>query len=40
VHPSDLTKEPEPDLPEKRPVLLQLNPDTEPLVRVAPFGLT
>ena len=40
VHPSDRTKEPEPVLPEKRPVLVQLNPEADPLVCVEPFGLT
>jgi hypothetical protein len=40
VHPSDRTKEPEPVLPEKRPVLLQLKPETDPLVCVDPLGLT
>jgi hypothetical protein len=40
VHPSDRTKEPEPVLPEKRPVLLQLKPEIDPLVCVEPLGLT
>lgn len=40
VHPSDRTNEPEPERPEKRPVLVQLKPWTDPLVLVAPFGLT
>jgi len=40
VHPSDLTNEPEPERPEKRPVLVQLRPWTDPPVRVAPLGLT
>jgi hypothetical protein len=40
VHQSVLTNEPEPLRPEKRPVLVQLKPDAEPPVLVAPFGLT
>jgi hypothetical protein len=40
VHPSDRTNEPEPVRPEKRPVLVQLKPWTDPPVRVAPLGLT
>ena len=40
VHPSDRTNEPEPVRPEKRPVLFQLRPWTDPPVLVAPFGLT
>jgi hypothetical protein len=40
AQPSDRTKEPEPVRPEKRPVLVQLRPWTEPPVRVAPLGLT
>ena len=40
VQPSDRTKEPEPVRPEKRPVLVQLKPWTDPPVRVAPLGLT
>jgi len=40
VHPSVLTNEPEPLRPENRPVLVQLKPDAEPPVLVAPFGLT
>ena len=40
VHPSDRTKEPEPVLPEKRPVLVQLKPETDPPVCVEPLGLT
>jgi hypothetical protein len=39
-HPSDRTNEPEPLLPEKRPELVQLTPDTDPPLLVAPFGLT
>ena len=38
--PSDRTNEPEPVRPEKRPVLVQLKPWTDPPVRVAPLGLT
>lgn len=40
VHPSDRTKEPEPLRDEKRPVLVQLKPWTDPPVLVAPLGLT
>jgi len=40
LHPSDRTKEPEPVLPEKRPVLVQLKPEADPPVRVEPLGLT
>jgi len=38
--PSDRTNEPEPVRPEKRPVLFQLRPWTDPPVLVEPFGLT
>jgi len=40
VHPSDRTNEPEPLRAEKRPVLVQLKPCTDPPVLVAPLGLT
>ena len=40
VQPSDRTNEPEPVRPEKRPVLFQLKPCTDPPLLVAPFGLT
>jgi len=40
VQPSDRTNEPEPVRPEKRPVLFQLKPWTDPPLLVAPFGLT
>ncbi|MEH2533730.1 hypothetical protein V1277_006974 [Bradyrhizobium sp. AZCC 1588] len=40
VHPSDRTNEPEPLRPEKRPVLVQLKPWTDPPLRVEPLGLT
>src|SRR5262249_2103687 len=40
VHPSVLPNEPEPLRPENRPVLVQLRPDAEPPVLVAPLGLT
>ena len=40
VQPSDRTNEPEPARPEKRPVLFQLKPWTDPPLRVEPFGLT
>jgi hypothetical protein len=39
-HPSDRTNEPEPLRPEKRPVLVQLKPWTDPPLRVAPLALT
>jgi hypothetical protein len=40
VHPSDRVNEPEPLRPEKRPVLVQLKPWTDPPLRVAPLALT
>jgi hypothetical protein len=40
VQPSDRTNEPEPVRPEKRPLLFQLKPCTDPPLLVAPFGLT
>jgi len=40
VHPSDRTNEPEPERPEKRPVLVQLRPWADPPLRVAPLALT
>ena len=40
VQPSDRTNEPEPVRPEKRPVLFQLKPWTDPPLLVEPFGLT
>ena len=40
VQPTDRTNEPEPVRPEKRPVLFQLKPCTDPPLLVAPFGLT
>jgi hypothetical protein len=40
VQPSDRTNEPDPVRPEKRPVLFQLKPWTDPPVLVEPFGLT
>ncbi len=40
VHPSDLTNEPEPLLPEKRPELVQLKPPADPMPVVEPLGLT
>ena len=40
LQPSDRTNEPEPLRPEKRPVLFQLTPWTDPPVLVEPFGLT
>ena len=40
VQPSDRTNVPEPLRPEKRPVLFQLKPETDPPDVVEPFGLT
>ena len=40
LHPSDRTKEPEPDVPENRPVLVQLTPEADPPLRVEPLALT
>jgi hypothetical protein len=40
LQPSDRLNVPEPLLPEKRPELLQLKPDTDPPDVVEPFGLT